>query len=314
MLAEGTDARIVEGAVKAANEKIADIILLGDRAEIAARITAAGAMPSHFELIDPKNHGPITDFEDDYFNLRRHKGATEEDAARAVREPLTLAAMLVRNDYAGGAVAGAANTTADTIRAALQILGKHPDTKIVSSFFFMLLDKDHHTRKEALVFSDAGMNIDPGPQALAEIAIASADSYRQMTGETPRVAMLSFSTHGSASHAHVDKVQMATELVKTARPDLLISGELQFDAAFVPEIAASKAPLSPIQGDANVFVFPGLEAANIGYKIAQRIGGATAIGPILQGLAKPANDLSRGCTAQDVCDLIAITGAQLAKR
>jgi phosphate acetyltransferase len=198
------------------------------------------------------------------------------------------------------------------VRTALQIIGRAPGTRIVSSFFLMLLCEAGHDRKGAFVFADCALVVDPDSAELADIAIASADSYAALIRERPRVAMLSFSTMGSAAHDRVDKVVEATRAIETLRPDLLIDGELQFDAAFVPLINSAKAPGSRTGGHANVLVFPNLEAGNIGYKIAQRIGGALAIGPILQGLAKPANDLSRGCSADDVYSMIAVTGVQAA--
>ena len=207
-------------------------------------------------------------------------------------------------------IGGAVATTAHTVRTALRVIGPAPGTRLVSSFFLMLLCDAAHGRKGGFVFSDCGLVVDPTAEELAEIALAASDSCASLLGEEPRVAMLSFSTMGSATHARVDTVRTATELVRARRPGLRIDGELQFDAAFVPLVNAGKAPGSATRGEANVLIFPNLEAGNIGYKIAQRIGGALAIGPVLQGLARPANDLSRGCTAEDVHALIAVTATQ----
>ncbi|MEM7777946.1 MAG: phosphate acyltransferase, partial [Pseudomonadota bacterium] len=200
--------------------------------------------------------------------------------------------------------------TGDTVRAALQILGRAPNTKIVSSFFLMMLCEHHHTKKGGFIFADCGLVIEPSVEELAEIATASAQSFAELIGDEPRVAMLSFSTSGSAQHERVTRVVEAAKVVKAMRPELVVDGDLQFDAAFVPAVSSAKAPDSPLEGAANVLVFPNLEAANIGYKIAERIGGAKAIGPILQGLAKPANDLSRGCSVEDIYHLVAVTSVQ----
>ncbi|MGI9400682.1 MAG: phosphate acetyltransferase, partial [Rhizobiaceae bacterium] len=235
---------------------------------------------------------------------------TRELAVEAVRNPLVLAAMMVRQDHAGGTIGGAVNTTGDTLRAALQVIGAAPGTRTVSSFFLMILDQSHHENPGVFAFADCALIVEPNSPQLAQIAISTADSFQAITGSEPKVAMLSFSTKGSAKHPRVEKVSEATAIVREHRPDLMIDGELQYDAAFVPDVAASKAPQSKIAGKANVFIFPSLEAANIGYKIAQRIGGATAIGPILQGMDKPANDLSRGCSVEDILHLIAITACQ----
>jgi phosphate acetyltransferase len=226
-----------------------------------------------------------------------------------MQSPLGFAAMMVRQGDADGTIGGAVATTGETVRTALQIVGMAPDSKIVSSFFLMLLAAPYHW---PVVFADCGLVIEPNAAELAEIAIASSTSFTALTGQTPRAAMLSFSTKGSAKAPSIDRTTEALEMVRAKAPSLAIDGELQFDAAFVPDVAARKAPGSPIEGAANVFIFPNLDAGNIGYKIAQRLGGATALGPILQGLAKPANDLSRGCSADDVYQMIAVTGAQAA--
>lgn len=311
VLAEGEDSRVISGARQAIADSIARITLIGNRDRILQNPDFAAGAGDALQIIDPQRSDLTAGFAERFQQLRAHKGITSEQAMQAVLSPLGFAAMMVREKHADGTIAGAVATTADTVRTALQIIGKAADADMVSSFFLMVLDRPHHSKKGIFIFSDAGLTIEPDVPQLASIAIASATSFQHLTGTEPRIAMLSFSTSGSAAHHRVDRVVQATALVQSLRPDLKISGELQFDAAFVPEVAALKAPGASVQGDANVFVFPSLEAANIGYKIAQRIGGAEAIGPILQGLSHPANDLSRGCNAMDVRHLIAVTCAQV---
>jgi phosphate acetyltransferase len=312
VLAEGEDPRIVEGAVRASRAGIARITLVGDRKAVEARLAAAGAEPGEIRVEDPASSPLTAGFAAAYHALRESKGVDEAAAHAAVRSPLVFSAMMVREGEADGTVGGAVATTADTVRAALQVIGRAPDAGLVSSFFLMMLCASHHVKKGAFVFADCGLVVDPDAAGLADIAIMSARSFEALAGKPAKVAMLSFSTAGSAAHARVSKVVEATRLAHAAAPDLVIDGELQFDTAFVEAVSAAKAPQSALHGEANVFVFPNLDAANIGYKIAQRIGGATAIGPILQGLAKPANDLSRGCNADDVFHMIAVTVVQAA--
>lgn len=311
VLPEGEDWRIVEGACRAAKDGIAKPVLLGTKEKVEALVQAQSAADL-VDIVDHTNSPELPGYIDAFHKLRAHKGVDHAAAAKALMDPINYGAMMVRQGDAAGSIAGAVATTADTVRAALQIIGRAPGTKMVSSFFLMLLCEEHHQPKGGLVFSDCGLVIDPDPEEMAEIAVASADSFSALVGEEPRVAMLSFSTKGSGRHDRVTKVEQATQLVQTKRPSLKVDGELQFDSAFVPSVAAGKAPGSPVAGQANVFVFPSLEAANIGYKIAERIGGAKAIGPVLQGLAQPANDLSRGCSVDDVYHLIAVTSLQAA--
>nr|WP_308915051.1 phosphate acyltransferase [Jannaschia sp. LMIT008] len=301
VLPEGRDPRVQDAAGRAVRDGLAEITLLGD----PGAIDVPGA-----NVVDPREPAPDI-LIDAYLTARARKHPTRDDAVAALRDPLTCAAAMVRAGQADGTIGGAVATTSDTVRAALQMIGTAPDAPLVSSFFLMILPDAHPTRPaEAMVFSDCGLVIDPDAAQLAAIAGQAAASARALLGTDPKVAFLSFSTKGSAHHSHVNKVTQALDIARETA-DFELDGELQFDAAFDGGVAASKAPGSPTAGRANVLVFPDLDAGNIGYKIAQRIGGATAIGPVLQGLAKPANDLSRGCTAQDIIDMIAVTSAQI---
>jgi phosphate acetyltransferase len=308
VLPEGDDRRIVEAAYQAAHDGLAKITLLGDPRKIAK----LAPPQSDVAIIDTRNtslHGTLSEA---FYELRKDIGGTKEFADTAMRDPIKFAAMMVRLGLADGTVGGATTPTAEIIRNAVKIIGLASNTKIASSFFLMILDKAHHPKQGAFVFADCALTIEPDAIELADIAIKSATSFQNLTGMDAKIAMLSFSTLGSAKHKRVSKVIEATRIVKWAHPELIIDGELQFDAAFVENVALSKAPHSMLKGAANIFVFPNLESGNIGYKIAERIGGAKAIGPILQGLAKPANDLSRGCTADDAYNMIAVTAAQAA--
>ncbi|MCX7558502.1 phosphate acetyltransferase [Sulfitobacter sp. F26204] len=311
VLSEGHDPRIVAGAVEAARTGIARVTLVGPQTEIEKHLTAAGATGNDAINIEDPATSPMTDVvAQSYYDLRKHKNIRADFAADQARDPLVFAAMMVRNGHADGTVGGAVATTSDTVRAALQVIGKAKTASLVSSFFLMALPANHPSRRAAMTFGDCGLVIDPNAEELAAIAVASAASHQKLLGEIPRVALLSFSTMGSARHPSVTKVTEAMALLKEKHPDLDADGELQFDAAFVPEVGSAKAPGSSVAGHANVMIFPNLDAGNIGYKIAQRIGGCSAIGPVLQGLAKPANDLSRGCTAEDVTNMIAVTVLQ----
>jgi len=303
VLAEGEDPRIIEAAVRAVRDGLARVTLVGR----ADHIDLGGV---EIAVIDPATSDLTDGLAAAYFELRKTKGVDEAGAAEALRDPLVFAAMMVREGHGDGTIAGAVATTADTIRAAIQCIGRAEDVRVVSSFFLIVAEEPHHVDKQVFFFADCGLVVDPNPVQLAQIAVSTAASRAQLIGDVPEVAMLSFSTLGSANHARVDHVVEALELAKEQAPGLAIDGELQFDAAIVPDIAASKAPGSAVAGHANVLVFPTLEAGNAGYKIAQRLGGCKAIGPVLQGLAKPANDLSRGCTADDVYFLIAVTAVQ----
>ncbi|MRU15935.1 phosphate acetyltransferase [Roseovarius sp. A21] len=310
-LSEGTDPRVVQGGLNAIQAGLADIILVGDTEAVQAALADQGAEASdHLTIHDPAT-SPLRDsFAEAFFDLRKHKGVDMQAAQAAVQSPLIYAAMLVRMGHATGTVGGAVATTSDVVRTAIQVIGKAPDAAMISSFFLMYPPEQATPHARAMLYSDSGLVIYPSADELAEIAAASARSCRTLMRDEPKIAFLSFSTKGSARHEKVTKVTEALAKLQAAHPDLHADGELQFDAAFVPSVGASKAPDSDIAGQANVMIFPNLDAGNIGYKMTQRLGGYAAIGPILQGLAKPANDLSRGCSAEDVTQMIAVTVLQ----
>ena len=261
-------------------------------------------------VIDPEADSRTDDYAELLFELRKHKGLTQEEVARAVRNPLAFCALMVRSGQADGYVAGADNPTASVLRPALQIVGMAEDARQVSSFFIMEHNLSHQTIQGIMLYADCAMVIDPNPEQLADIAVATARHAQELFEMEPVVALLSFSTAGSAEHPLVDKVRQAGNIVASKMPDLPLLPEVQLDAAIVPDILARKAPNMTVASPANVLIFPDLQSANIGYKIAERIGGVTATGPILQGLAKPVNDLSRGCSTDDILRLIAITALQ----
>lgn len=308
VLSEGEDPRIIQGAARAVSDGLAKVSLIADP-KIFEAVAGDVEGAERLDIHQPEASRHLAHYTQTFLELRRHKGLDTEGARQAMLKPLGFAAMMVRSGDADGTIGGAVATTADTVRTALQVIGRAANSKTVSSFFLMLLKQPV---SRPVVFADCGLIIQPEPHELASIAIASAHSFRAMTGEEPRVALLSFSTKGSAKDASIDRIQEALKLIQEQAPALIVDGEIQFDAAIMPDIALKKAPGSPLSGQANVFVFPSLEAGNIGYKIAERIGGAVALGPILQGLSRPANDLSRGCSADDVYQMIAVTGAQIA--
>ncbi|MBU9665705.1 phosphate acetyltransferase [Burkholderia multivorans] len=309
-LSEADDPRVLAAAARATRDGIAHIVLVGPRAAIHAAAARDGVSLDGMTLVDPAASASRDMYADTLHALRKNKGMTADAARDAVLAPLCHANLMVRLGDADGSVAGAVHATADVVRAAIQLIGVDPAFRLVSSFFLMMLCEPFHTIKGGLIFSDCALVVDPDAEQLAEIAMAAADSAQALLGETPRVAMLSFSTSGSAHHAAVDKVTAATERVRAQRPTLAIDGDVQLDAAIVAEIAERKIVHSQVGGHANVLVFPSLEAGNIGYKLAERIGRAKAVGPLLQGLRRPANDLSRGCSADDVYHVIAATTVQ----
>lgn len=310
VLSEGEDERVLRGARMAVDAGVARVTVLGDAGRIAAVAADAGIDTDGIRVLDPAASAERERYAAALQELRRHKGVSLEQAREAVARPLHCAPLMVRLGDADGCVGGAVQSTADTVRAALQIIGTADGVKLVSSFFLMMFCEPYHERKGGLIFADCGLVVDPDATELAHIAAASAESARALLGEEPRVAMLSFSTHRSADHPHADKVARATENVRALRPELKVDGELQLDACLVPEVAERKSPGSEVAGQANVLVFPNLDAGNIGYKLTERLGHAKAVGPVLQGLRQPANDLSRGCSAEDVYRMIVVTVIQ----
>ena len=309
VLPESTEARTLEAAGRVIAEDIANVVLIGNKEEI---IRLAGASDvSRAVFVDPASYEKMDSLADQLTELRKSKGMTKEEAGRLLREkPLYLGNMLVKTNLADGMVAGAVHSTADVLRPSLQILKTAPDTRLVSAFFIMVVPDCDYGEKGVFIFADSGLVQHPSAEELAAIAYSSAKSFTQLVQAPAVVAMLSHSTKGSAAHPDVDKVVEATRIAKEMYPDITLDGEFQLDAAIDPDVGRQKAPGNSVAGKANVLVFPDLDAGNIGYKLTQRLAKAEAYGPITQGIAKPVNDLSRGCTADDILGVVAITAAQ----
>ena len=312
VLPEAEDIRTLEATEQVIKEKYAKIILVGNTQEILEKAEKNKIDITGADIIDPNNSEKYNKYVDLLYELRKNKGMTIEKAKELVKDPVYFGLLMVKDEesQADGLVSGAIHSTSDTLRPALQILKTAPDTKIVSAFFVMVVPDCELGEKGTFIFGDCGLNQNPNEEELSEIAISSSKSFKQLVGKDAKVAMLSYSTYGSAKSELTEKVINATKRVKEKMPELLVDGELQLDSAIIPEIAKFKAPGSPIKGEANVLIFPDLNAGNIGYKLVQRLGKAEAYGPLCQGIAKPVNDLSRGCTSKDIAGVIAITAVQ----
>lgn len=306
VLPEGTEERSIIAARRLVEESIMKVVLLGDPKEVAALAARNGLDTGKVTIINPPTAPDYTAFVDVLFERRKAKGMTREQAAEAMKQPLYYGAAMVHAGKADASVAGAVNTTGNVLRAALHMIGLAPGITTVSSSFLMTIPEFQGEKDKILMFADCAVVPNPDPEQLASIAASTADTMVKLVGQTPKVAFLSFSTKGSAEHEDVDKVRKALEIFKAKHPTIEADGELQLDAAILPKVGAKKAPGSTVAGQANVLIFPDLDAGNIGYKLTERLAKATATGPIIQGLALPANDLSRGCSADDIVNVAAI--------
>lgn len=310
VLPEGDEERNLKAAEIIAKNKIAEVILVGSEAQIRANAEKFGANIEGIQIVDPETSAKTQEYANAFYELRKNKGVTEEKALATVKDPVYFGTMMLKAGDVDGLVSGAVHSTGDLLRPGLQIIKTAPGIKVVSSFFVMEVPNSPYGDNGTLLFGDCAVNPNPNAEELASIAISTAENAKALCGIDPKVAMLSFSTMGSAKHENVDKVVEATKIAKEARPDLAIDGELQLDAAIVGKVASLKAPNSTVAGNANVLIFPDLQAGNIGYKLVQRFANAQAIGPICQGFAKPINDLSRGCSVEDIVNVVAITAVQ----
>lgn len=310
VLPESNDIRVVEAASIALKEGYSDIVLIGKKEEVLKLAEDNNLDISKAKIVDPETSENFSKYADEFYELRKAKGMTLDKAKELMKDYTHFGMMMVKMEDADGLVSGACHSTANTLRPALQILKTAPNTKLVSAFFLMIVPNCKYGENGTFIFSDCGLNEYPDADSLSEIAISSSKSFEQLVGKPAKVAMLSYSTYGSASSPLTEKVVEATRLLKEKEPNLIADGELQLDAAIIPEVGASKAPGSPVAGYANTLIFPDLDAGNIGYKLVQRLANAEAYGPLCQGIARPVNDLSRGCSSKDVAGVIAITAVQ----
>lgn len=311
VLPEGEEPRMIKASETIINEGFASLILLGIEENIKSKARELGVeLSNKMQIINPKDSEKLKEYAESYYQLRKNKGVSSDQAYQLLENPLYFGALMVYHDDADGLVAGSINATGDVFRPALQTIKTAPGINIVSSSFIMVIPDCPYGEKGVMVFADCALNPEPNAEQLADVAIASAATGKALVGFEPRVAMLSFSTRGSGKHPLVDKVIEATKIVKEKKPELLIDGELQADAALIPSIGERKAPNSKIAGKANVLIFPDLHSGNIAYKLIERLAKAKAIGPISQGMRKPVNDLSRGCSVADIVNVVAITVLQ----
>ena len=310
VLPEGEDVRVLQAASIVKKEKYADVIIVGEQEKVCMLAKENAIDLTDISIVNPNTSEKFSQYAQKLYELRKQKGMTLEKAKELLQDNIYFATMMLKEGECDGLVSGACHSTSNTLRPALQILKTAPGTKLVSAFFVMVTQEKNLGERGTFIFGDCGLNEYPDAEALSEIAISSAKSFEQLIGSKPRVAMLSYSTYGSAHSPLTDKVVEATNILKEKNPDFVFDGELQLDAAIIPEIAQRKAKGSPIEGKANVLIFPDLDAGNIGYKLVQRLGRAEAYGPLCQGIAKPVNDLSRGCSAEDIAGVIAITAVQ----